>query len=73
MSERKRNVVSITTKPKGEPEEFVWFDCPEEGCSWTSGDWAVVYEAEPRDNYDRHWRAVHAPTPPEPLTGRWMG
>lgn len=71
MPEREKRVVSVTTQPKGIPEDFVFFGCPE--CEWDSGDWAVKYEDEARGHYETHWRSRHAPAPPDPRIERWTG
>lgn len=73
MVDRQKHVVSVTTQPKGIPEDFVFFGCPEAGCEWDSGDWAVKYEDEALGNYEDHWRRRHAPKPPDPHVERWTG
>lgn len=70
---RQREVVSVTTTPRGQMEDFVLIACPEKQCDWHTGDWSVKYEDEARSKYEFHWRANHAPTPPAPLEDRWTG
>lgn len=66
-----RKVVSVTTTPRGQMEDFVFFGCPD--CEWHSGDWSVKYEEEARQNYVDHWKREHAPAPPDPEVDRWTG
>lgn len=68
---RKKNVVSVV-RGDGHPEGFVAFVCPEAGCDYDTGDWAVKFEGEALYHYKQHWQGNHAIVP-DPVVDRWTG